>query len=580
MANYDIIIKGGTVVDGTRLPRYKADVAIKDGRIAHIGGLRSADADQVLDAAGLIVAPGFVDLHTHYDAQIQWDPWCTISGWHGVTSVVLGNCGFGFAPVRPEERDRAMLMMSRTEAIPYISMKTGMLWDWVTFPQWLDTLDRIPKGVNCLSYVPLSPLMIWTMGLKAAKSRAFTSDERSEMQRLLGEAMDAGACGFSLQRLGKYCFQADYDGTPMPTDTMTDADILALAEVLRRRDEGFIQITQFIGDPDTDVQESIRQSYLFQEKLGEVSGRPILHNAVVVSPDFPDAYHQVLDWLENCHRRGVRMFCQGTNVRSFYIMSFNDWNLYDSNPAWNEATTGSHDEKLRKLADPELRGRIKAEGDMAIRALHGPIEAMTVNKMPGYPQFEPYVGRTLGEIAVAEGKHHIDVMLDFAVATDLKAEFRSLHAATSSDADRVADLMLSPYVVAGISDGGAHTKFLTLGTYTTDFLMWLVRDTGKISLEDAHYHLSYLPAHMAGFKDRGFLREGAPADIVVYDLEKLKIVPENDLEVVHDFPGGEWRRVRRSKGYRWTLVNGKVTFEDGNCTGATPGKLLRHGKAS
>src|SRR6266852_5882279 len=238
MARYDTIIKVGTIVDGARTPRYVSDIAIKDGKIAQIGGLKGSSADKVLDASGLIVAPGFVDLHTHYDAQIQWDPYCSISGWHGVTSLVLGNCGFGFAPVHPEGRERAMLTMSRVEAIPLNSMKAGMLWDWVTFPEWLDTLDRIPKGVNCLSYMPLAPLMIWVMGLEAAKSRPATDAERREMQRLLHEAMDAGACGFSVQRFGEHSPQMDYDGTPMVTDLMADEDLLALAEVLRERDKG------------------------------------------------------------------------------------------------------------------------------------------------------------------------------------------------------------------------------------------------------------------------------------------------------------------------------------------------------
>ena len=201
MTDYDVLIKNGTIVDGTRVPRFKGDLWIKDGRIAQIGGRALGKAAKEIDAEGLIVAPGFVDLHTHYDAQIQWDPYCTISGWHGVTSVVLGNCGFGFAPVMPEGRDRAMLTMSRTEAIPFESMKEGMIWDWVTFPEWLETLARIPKGVNCLTYMPVAPLMTWVMGLEAAKTRPATRQEQAEMKSLLHEAMDAGACGFSVQRL-------------------------------------------------------------------------------------------------------------------------------------------------------------------------------------------------------------------------------------------------------------------------------------------------------------------------------------------------------------------------------------------
>jgi len=214
MADLDIQIKGGTVVDGTRVPRFRGDVWIKDGKIAQIGGRAPGFAKKVIDADGLVVAPGFVDLHTHYDAQIRWDPWCTISGWHGVTSLVLGNCGFGFAPVKPDFRDRSMLTMTRTEAIPYESMKSGMHWDWETIPQYLDSLERAPKGVNCIQYMPTASLMIYVMGLEAAKTRPATEAERAEMRRLLNEGMDAGLCGFSIQRLGKHSAQADFDGSP------------------------------------------------------------------------------------------------------------------------------------------------------------------------------------------------------------------------------------------------------------------------------------------------------------------------------------------------------------------------------
>ena len=250
MAQFDTVIRGGTVVDGTRLPRVRADVGIRHGRVAKIGRIAPGAGERELDASGHVVAPGFVDLHCHYDAQIHWDPYCTISGWHGVTSLVLGNCGFGFAPVKPADRERALLMMTRTEQIPYESMKAGMPWAWESFPEWLDNLERLPKGVNVVSYVPVSPLMVYVMGVEAAKTRAATPAERREMQRLLDQAMDAGACGFSVQRLGERSLQADYDGTPMPTDCMADEDLFALGEVLRRRDEGFIQITQAQGgDP-------------------------------------------------------------------------------------------------------------------------------------------------------------------------------------------------------------------------------------------------------------------------------------------------------------------------------------------
>ena len=581
MAAYDLLIKNGTIVDGTRVPKYRADLAIKDGKVLQIDGrLEEADAERVLDATGLIVAPGFVDLHTHYDAQIQWDPWCTISGWHGVTSVVLGNCGFGFAPVRPDERDRAMLTMSRTEAIPFESMQLGMLWDWITFPEYLDTLDRIPKGVNCLSYVPIAPLMIWAMGLEAAKSRPATPAERTEMQRLLNEAMEAGACGFSLQRLGPNSAQADYDGTPMVTDTMAEEDIYALGEVLRERGEGFIQINNsFTGKQDVDL--------AVQERLAEISGRPIIHNLVGVSAEHPEFHRKRLAWLERCNDEGLRIYGQGVTIRPGFAFTMEHWNLYDSSPAWNYATTGTYEEKLLKLAEPKVREGIKAETAAAIEesrrvnAVGGPIEDLvvqSVDQCENAEELEHYVGWAVGALAEREGKDPIDMMLDLSLEGGLRVEF--VGQSRGHNAEYMAEMITSPYTVPGVSDGGAHTKFFTGGSYTTDFLAWLVRDEGVLTLEEAHYRLSYLPAAAAGFKDRGFIREGSPADIVVYDLDALKIQPE-DLEVgsvVYDFPGGEWRRIQWADGYRWTIVNGEITFEDGECTGATPGQLLRGGR--
>ncbi len=578
MTQYDLRIKNGTIVDGTRVPRFRGDLWVKDGRIAQIGGRARGPAAREIDAEGLIVAPGFVDLHTHYDAQIQWDPYCTISGWHGVTSVVLGNCGFGFAPVPPEGRDRAMLTMSRTEAIPFDSMKAGMLWDWVTFPEWLKSLERMPKGVNCLTYMPVAPLMTWVMGLEAAKSRPATRQEQAEMKALLHEAMDAGACGFSVQRLGEHSVQADFDGTPMVTDTMCDEDVLVLAEVLAERDEGFIQITQFTGDLAKDL--------AFQEKLAEVSGRPILHNVVAVAPRKPQVHRDRLQWLDEANAKGLRIFGQSFTMRTGFAFTLEHWNLYDSSPAWNRATTGTFEEKMAKMQDEEIRTAIRAETDAAIeklgrtQALGGPIEELVIQSVDtceNAADLECHVGKTVGQLAQERGKHPIDTMLDLAVEGGLKVEF--LGRDRGQNAEYTAEMITAPYSIPGVSDGGAHTKFFTGGAFTTDFLAWMVRDEGKVSLEEAHYRLSFLPAFAAGFRDRGFLREGAPADIVVYDLDALEVTPRWVGDIAHDFPANEWRRVQRAKGYRAILVNGEPTFEDGECTGRTPGRLLRHGQA-
>ncbi|MGE4089793.1 MAG: amidohydrolase family protein [Candidatus Binatia bacterium] len=576
MADIDLHIKGGTVVDGTRAPSYRADVWIKDGKIAQISGRPPGFAKRTINAEGLIVAPGFVDLHTHYDAQIRWDPYCTISGWHGVTSVVLGNCGFGFAPVRPDFRERSMLTMTRTEAIPFNSMKEGMTWDWETIPEYLDSLDHSPKGVNCIQYMPTASLMTYVMGLEAAKTRPATEAERLTMKRLLSEGMDAGLCGFSIQRLGPNSAQADFDGSPMVTDTMCDEDILNLAEVLRERDEGFIQITQVTGHIKSDL--------AFLEKLAATAQRPVLHNVIVASRKDPKVHQRSLQWLEKCRAQGLPIFGQTGTHRTGFAFTLEHWNLYDFSPAWRELTTGTKKEKLAKMRNPALREAVKREAEEADRRLQviqagvgGSIPSLIVQSVNDRPELEKYVGKSLGQIAEEEGKTAIDVMLDLSLASDLDAEFLGPNRGFNADytAEMIND---SRFTFPGASDGGAHTKFFTGGAFTTDFLRWLVRDEQKITLEEAHYRLSALPAHAAGFRDRGVLREGAAADVVVYNLNELAIEPDWIGEIVHDFPGGEWRRVQRAKGYHANIVNGEMTFADGKCTGATPGRLLRHGR--
>ncbi|MFZ0659305.1 MAG: amidohydrolase family protein [Candidatus Binataceae bacterium] len=575
MAEFDLHIKGGTVVDGTRVPSFRGDIWIKDGRIAQIGGRAPGFAKKVIDADGLIVAPGFVDLHTHYDAQIRWDPWCTISGWHGVTSVVLGNCGFGFAPVKPDFRDRSMLTMTRTEAIPYESMKAGMRWDWETIPQYLDSLDRAPKGVNCIQYMPTASLMTYVMGLDAAKTRPATEAERSEMRRLLNEGMDAGLCGFSIQRLGKHSAQADFDGSPMVTDTMCDEDILNLAGVLRARDEGFIEITQATGH--------IKEDLAFVEKLAGAAQRPILFQAITASTRNPDIHRKSLSWLHNARAKGLPIFGQGGTVRSGFAFTLEHWNLYDMASAWRDMTTGTREEKIAKMKDPAIREAVKSERSMAALDKNAPgiggrLVKLVVSWVENKPELEKYVGKSLGQIGNEEGRHPVDVMIDLSLATDLKAEF--LQAEPQFNAEFNAEIINgSMYTFPGVSDGGAHTKFFTGGSFTTDFLRWMVRDEQRVTLEEAHYRLSALPAHAAGFRDRGVLREGAWADVVVYDLNGLDIEPDWIGEVTQDLPGGEWRRVQHAKGYRSIIVNGVETFADDKCTGATSGKLLRHGHA-
>lgn len=567
MAEFDTIIKGGMVIDGTRLPRFRGDIGIKDGRVAKVGRLQAHQGTKVIDADGLIVAPGFVDLHTHYDAQLFWDPYCSISSWHGVTSIVIGNCGFGFAPVHPDFRERAMLTMTRNEAIPYASMKAGMPWDWVTYPEFLDSVDRHPKAINILPFVPLTPLLIWVMGLDEAKTgRRFTEQEEAMARKIVNEAMDAGACGWSLQHLGRTSIQPDYDGSPMVTDIMDEDNILFFGKLLAERNEGFIQMTYVPDNPSDILGDQQTHIEKFHETLAEIADRPILYNAVAVNDKFPDRHRRLLDWLERCRQRGLKIYGQSATVEAGFAFTFADWNLWEDVPAWKEATIGNFEARLQKLGDPERRAALRDCSPVLTNDWKDVFILSIKN-----PEFKKYENMNIVEAGKLMGKHPVDAMLDIAVADGLSTEFYS--APVNTDMGGFREIVGSELTIPGVSDGGAHTKFFMGGVYPTEYLM-KVRDNNVMSLEAAHWRLSTQPALCAGFKNRGTLREGTPADIVVYELDKLAVHP---MEIAHDFPGGEWRRVKRADGYRKILINGEVTLDDGKPTGNTSGRLLRYG---
>jgi len=573
MATYDLVIKGGTVIDGLQTPRYKADVGIAGGRIAQIGRVEASDGAEVVDASGRIVAPGFVDLHTHYDSQVFWDPWCTMSGWHGVTSVVIGNCGFGFAPCRAEDRDRAMLTVSRNEAVPLKTMRAGMPWDWETFPEFLSSVDRTPKGVNVMAFVPLAPLYAYVAGVDKTKAYRVTDEELDEMCRLLVGAMEQGGCGWSAQISGEIGnVQLDYDGTPMVTDFMTDHEVAAFSHALRSVGRGVVQLT---GSLDSAA------------LIARESGRPIIWNALLADGalnqhggaqySHRDALKQLAYYNEE---EGLRIYAQALTTNFVSEFTFEDYNLLDTIPCWREALLGTIEEKRHKLADPERRRAMKEiheqrGGLFGAGYVLNEIKVNWISSDAPHAQEikERYEGWTIGEIAAREDKHPIDAMLDIAVAGGLKVGFATKMLETPPES--MKEIATSPVALPGVSDGGAHTKFVTTARYPTELISYWVRENEIMSLEEAHWRLAFYPAVAAGLKDRGYLREGAPADVVIYDYERLDSGPQERL---WDYPEGEMRLVQKAVGYERIIVNGKTTFVEGECTGATPGKLLRHGK--
>lgn len=565
MSRYDVVIRNAWIIDGTRFPRYKADIGVTNGRITKIGSIGAASAKRTLEADGLIAAPGIIDLHTHYDAQIHWDPYCSNSGENGVTTVVAGNCGFAFAPCRPADRDRYMRMMENTEQVPYEHMKRILPWTWETFPEWLRHLESLPKGVNMMMFMPMNPLLCFVMGVEEAKRRRPTRPEMLEMKRLIHEAMDAGAAGIGVSLLGEDNSHTDYDGTPMPSDTMNRDDIVELCGVLQERDEGFIQVIAQLG---------MHQEHDVVERIAEASGRPVLLNIFVTTDIMPDFHRPHMEWLTAVNARGLRIFGQSFLQRGFSEFNVAEFNINDHLPEWRAISRlHDHAEKLALVRDPTHRARMRAAYDPRLLAIgSGPLEVIELSATGGASALEPYVDRKLGDIALDQGKHVIDVLFDFAAASDLMADFRT-PSPVGSDPARTAELMHHPYVLAGTSDGGAHMRFFSGGHWPTELLIWLARETNQTTLEELHYRFSYQPARVAGMSDRGALVEGMAADIVVYDYDKLWM-KQGKYELRYDFPGGDWRRHTPTSGFRWVVVNGVVTFVDGKPTGEVPGRFL------
>lgn len=576
MADYDLLIKNGTIVDGLRMPAFRGDIAVRGGKIVAIGNVQGS-ATRVLDATGQIVAPGFIDVHTHYDAALsggaKWDPYASLSGWHGVTTVAIGNCGFGFAPVRPEDRERAMRRMERTESIPLSCMQAGMKWDWVTFPEYLDSLDRSGLGINAASLVPYSPLRAWVMGNDAARDPKYTAkpEQVAQMKHLLKEGLEAGGFGFSASFS---MANRDYDGGYLPTHVAPREEFLEMAKVLRDFNRGSIEWTM------GHALQGLGMDFLLE--LATTSGRPVNWNAVIYDPTSPGTWKQQLQWMEKAYQQAPVL---GVNICTPIEFEFTleTIGLFDQLPAWNEATIGTLAERKVKLGDPARRPAMKADMEKAPTVMPGTAPDSeqgairmfrwdkTVVDSVQLPKNIPLKGRTIEEIAREQNKHPIDTLLDLSVEEDLKAEFAMQDFINNND-EALTTILKHPLTLVGSSDGGAHTKFLTLGRYPTHFLAHWVRDRKIMSLEEAHWRMSTMVGWAIGIRDRGWLREGMPADIIVYDLEKLAVRP---METLHDLPDGDWRRVQKADGYNFIIINGQITFENGICSGALPGKVLR-----
>ena len=558
MPEYDLVIRGGTIVDGTGIPRFRADLAVKDGRVAQINGRINAGRAKEIDASGCIVAPGAVDLHTHYDAQLNWDPYASLSGWFGVTSLTIGECGFGFAPTRPEDRDLNMRMMDRIEAIPLESMRAGMRWDWETFPQFLDSLERQGLGLNVGAMVPFSPLRGYVLGMMPARERTSVTDaELNYMKQIFHEAMQAGGFGFSLD---KNMEDRTEDGGLLPSVVASNREFHGLAEVLGQFGVGHMGLTLGFGltpDERTSARDMVAQTM-------RLSGRPF-HLLDIQQGEDPA-------WEQMCRDEGLRLVYQKTVPGTGTEFKLSEYNMFDYMPNWVQPLIGTPEERAAKLRDGSVREAMKSDVQdwPNFRTDWSKLSVLQVAHERNYQ----YEGLTIQAVAEMTGKHPLDAFVDLALDEDLDTEFLIPPRNSPEELTQRGQEFMDPHSHISVSDGGAHTRFLTISTWPVEWLSFWVRDREVMTLEQAHYKMSAYPAWFTDFKDRGTLRVGSWADIIVYNLDELGFLHDKPV-YANDFPGGERRLIQKPTGLRYTIVNGTVTFEGNECTGLLPGKLLR-----
>ncbi|MBL6749076.1 MAG: amidohydrolase family protein [Nevskia sp.] len=560
---FDLLIKGGTVVDGSGAPSYQADVAVSGGKIVEIGRkLANGGAKRSIDADGMVVSPGFIDPHTHYDAQICWDPEVTPSSWHGITTVVMGNCGVGIAPCKPQTREVAAWDLVNVEAIPLDALKKGITWDWVSFPEYMDAAARRGSALNLGFLAPLTPFRHYVMG-EASMERAATEDETAQVASLFRQAYDAGAFGFTTTLLKQHI---GYQGRPLASRLASRQELAAYSHVLRERGSGVIEVALTQSPGAITAEECDSLDFLLTE-----SGAKVTWLALLNRDDAPEACQDSLRLADPLIRRGgvpqvtCRPLTVQVNLRSPFI--FGDW------ACWKPIFNQSVETQKELYGSAQFRDAVRQESRNP-RIFSARWERLEIAEV-GKPALKALEGRTVGEIAAERGKDLLDTFLDLAIEDDLAMVFSC--ALFNANEARIPELLKDPRTMLGLSDGGAHVDMLCDAGYATHFLGRWVRDAKIMSLERGVQRLTSEPARFFGIEKRGRLAPGMAADINVFDLDKIGCAPRNSKR--NDLPGGGRRLVVESFGIRQTIVNGQVVRDNGSFTGSMAGQVIRAGSA-
>jgi N-acyl-D-amino-acid deacylase len=564
---FDLIIRNGTIVDGLGGEPFVGDVAVRDGVIAAVGDVNGADTAREIDASGLLVTPGFVDLHTHYDGQSIWSERLTPSSAHGVTTVVMGNCGVGFAPCRQEDHDVLVDVMAGVEDIPGVVMTDGLPWNWETFPQYMDALEARQRDIDVAAYLPHSPLRVYVMGERGANREPATAEDLAMMRKLAKEAIEVGALGFATSR---FTIHKTESGSPIPS---YDAAREEIEEIARGVVDGGGGLLQFVPDIPAGGYQPVLQTVF---DVAEDVGLPVTFTLVVANagdPTWPDA----INMIEKANSAGGDVTAQLLPRPIGLIMglqlSANPFVLY---PSYQEIAGLPLAERVAEMRKPEIRARILADKP----GVGHPILVVTqmwdwIFPLGDKPDYEPDPSTSIGARARARGVHPMEEAYDRLLDDDGRA---MLLVATSNlennSLDTVGELLHRDDVVLGLGDGGAHYGMICDASYSTYFLAHWARDrkSGRFEVPEAVRRLTSVPARVAGLADRGRIAVGYKADLNVIDHEALQL---HKPVVIHDLPAGGRRLDQTADGYVATIVTGEVIAENGVPTDARPGKLVR-----
>jgi N-acyl-D-amino-acid deacylase len=564
----DLLIRNGTVVDGSGGPRYRADVGVQDGRIVEIGRIRAA-AERSIDADGLIVAPGFIDGHTHMDAQVAWDSLGSCSCWHGVTSVVMGNCGFALAPCKPEDRKWFARCLTAVEDIPTEAMLAGIDWSWESFPEYLAKVETLPKGLNYGMYIGHSALRMYVMCRRALDEVA-NEDDLRQMEHAVAEAIRAGALGFSTSRATTHITP---DGSPVASRIAVWREIDRLVGAMAKLNSGIFQI-----GPDISGGEAQR---VFLDRLRQVAletGRPIMFGTLATKQGAdPNPWDYQMRWMDETVAMGGRVWGQATTRSINAVFSLKSYLPFDVLSAWKEIRALPLDEQKRRLADPKVRQRLIAdEARMKPKGaeLQGGGAATTDPRKPDYDNLFPmfdvdWDDPSVGELSRRRNQHPVEVIIDLCLENDNRVFVQPL---VNESPEDVLGLLKHPRNLATFSDSGAHVCQEMGSSLQTHLLSYWVRKRQQFTLEQAVRMLTFDNASAWELPDRGLVRTGYAADLVVFDEERVR--PRLPT-VEQDLPGGARRLVQKADGIAATIVNGAVALENGEATGNLAGQVLK-----